>query len=325
MIPSDTRGEGVTTSAHVGSDEVRVWQSDRYTCVYVRSPGAEATVALQRHDAWRIATAMVPEIERYRTDCSDALKAVHELKIEHREPAIQTLREVAGEIDCDSGCDHSFYDGSCNASTCDKHERGEFCGWMAAATLLDLADGLENHKRLTASQEAVAPPPVGGDVAGRPAEAEIDGLIRAIFNDVQHGRTVDPSEATKDARTALEAAFASLTTEIATLKRETARLRALLEVPAELREMSRKATKGEWRVETNTTLVWGDCIVEEDGGVSHMGVPVADAQQARGWSKTGQPDADTAEANAALSAAAVNFVRHLASTDSTETGEAERG
>ncbi len=228
MIPSDTRGEGITTSAHVGSDEVRVWQSDRYTCVYVRSPGAEATVALQRHDAWRIATAMVPEIERYRTDCSDALKALHELKIEHREPAIQTLREVAGEIDCDSGCDHSSYDGSCNATTCEKHERGELCGWMAAATLLDLADGLENHKRLTAPQEVITPPPAGGDVA----DVEVEALLSRI-DDASLGmielKGADWDRANEDHMAALadlRQAFAARDTEIATLTRETERLRA---------------------------------------------------------------------------------------------------
>ncbi len=296
MIPSDTRGEGVTTSAHVGSDEVRVWQSDRYTCVYARSTGAEATVALQRHDAWRIAMAMVPEIERCRTDCSDALKALHELKIEHREPAIQTLREVAGEVDCDSGCDHSSYDGSCNATTCEKYERGEFCGWMAAATLLDLAQGLENHKRLTAPQEALAPPPAGGEVADH-AKRLVNDLcleVRGVEALMHSGRRFEkedleePLNKRAAARSALLAAFASLTTEIAALKREVAAARATA-----LKEAAQIATD--------------------------------QANEDRGLLREGLIDHEPAGAAILTSVNIAKSIRHLASTDSTETGEAERG
>lgn len=61
-----------------------------------------------------------------------------------------------------------------------------------------------------------------------------------------------------------------------------------------------------WRVETGTTLIWGDCTICDDGTTpDRLGVPVADAQLARPWSD-GRPSYNEADANAAFIVRAVN-------------------
>ncbi len=63
-------------------------------------------------------------------------------------------------------------------------------------------------------------------------------------------------------------------------------------------------TKGPWRVEEGTTLVWGACDNQDTTGRG-MGYPVAEARVSgiSPWAK-GRPDRDEGKANAHLIAAA---------------------
>lgn len=69
-------------------------------------------------------------------------------------------------------------------------------------------------------------------------------------------------------------------------------------------------TPGPWCVEQGTTLVWGDCTLNDDGSPDRLGVPVADAQLARPWAG-GEPSHRTAEANACVIAAAPDMLTVL--------------
>lgn len=68
-----------------------------------------------------------------------------------------------------------------------------------------------------------------------------------------------------------------------------------------------KHTPGPWRVEENTTLIWGDCNTD-DHSTRGMGYPIAEARinPSGNWS-TG-PYADEGEANARLIAAAPDLL-----------------
>lgn len=70
--------------------------------------------------------------------------------------------------------------------------------------------------------------------------------------------------------------------------------------------MSGKHTPGPWRVEEDTTLIWGRCTFFDDGNLNHLGIPVAEAHINVGGSSyfTRTADYDTAYANARLIAAA---------------------
>lgn len=75
-----------------------------------------------------------------------------------------------------------------------------------------------------------------------------------------------------------------------------------------------KWTRGPWRVEEDTTLVWGDCSIDDDGTPIHLGVPVAEALGNPRWGRSDRITDVVRNANAHLiSAAPALYDRLLAS------------
>lgn len=75
--------------------------------------------------------------------------------------------------------------------------------------------------------------------------------------------------------------------------------------------MSKEHTKGPWRVEEGTTLIWGACDPEDlsDRG---MGYPITECKTSAGYSLWAKgPSADEGEANARLIAAAPDLLEAL--------------
>lgn len=71
-----------------------------------------------------------------------------------------------------------------------------------------------------------------------------------------------------------------------------------------------KHTPGPWRVESDTTLVWGACVINH-GNPDYLGYPVADAQLSRAWNTEGKPTVDETLANARLIAATPDLLHAL--------------
>jgi len=71
----------------------------------------------------------------------------------------------------------------------------------------------------------------------------------------------------------------------------------------ELRKRAEAATKGPWRVEQGTTLVWGKCD-PDDKTTYGMGVPVAETKPHQGWGSRRGLSIDDAEASTHFIAAA---------------------
>lgn len=71
-----------------------------------------------------------------------------------------------------------------------------------------------------------------------------------------------------------------------------------------------KHTPGPWRVETETTLVWGACN-SDDQTTRGMGYPIADCRTAPSGSWASGPSEDEGEANARLIAAAPDLLAAL--------------
>lgn len=72
-------------------------------------------------------------------------------------------------------------------------------------------------------------------------------------------------------------------------------------------------TPGPWRVEQNTTLVWGDCN-QDDSTTYGMGYPVAEAKQRASWAQfrgLPNPTDDEIDANARLIAAAPDMAQEI--------------
>lgn len=81
--------------------------------------------------------------------------------------------------------------------------------------------------------------------------------------------------------------------------------------PKELRALLAKATPGEWRVEQDTNLIWGDCN-PEDRSTRGMGYPVAEVRMsAPHWGRDMFGLAEKWEANAAFIAASRTAVPAL--------------
>ena len=76
--------------------------------------------------------------------------------------------------------------------------------------------------------------------------------------------------------------------------------------------MSTQHTPGPWRVESNTTLIWGECNANDSTGFG-MGFPIAEARRRLpSWeSARFRLDEDIAEANARLIAAAPDMLAAL--------------
>jgi hypothetical protein len=68
-------------------------------------------------------------------------------------------------------------------------------------------------------------------------------------------------------------------------------------------------TPGPWRVEQDTTLIWGNCNPDDSTSYG-MGYPVADCQQPRPWRRESPTD-DEIAANARLIAAAPELLAAL--------------
>lgn len=66
-------------------------------------------------------------------------------------------------------------------------------------------------------------------------------------------------------------------------------------------------TPGPWRLEKETTLIWGACNPHIEGSYG-MGYPVALAERKRSWSRTSEPTDCEIEANAILIAAAPDLL-----------------
>jgi len=79
-------------------------------------------------------------------------------------------------------------------------------------------------------------------------------------------------------------------------------------------------TPGPWRIETDTTLIWGNC--DSDDMTSYgMGYPVADCQHPRSWRRDRPTEAEI-DGNARLIVAAPDLLTALkgllTAIDSTE-------
>jgi hypothetical protein len=71
--------------------------------------------------------------------------------------------------------------------------------------------------------------------------------------------------------------------------------------------MSAKHTPGPWRVEQDTTQIWGACD-PSDNSTRGMGYPIAECRTTRAGNWATGPDCDEAEANARLIAAAPDLL-----------------
>ena len=78
----------------------------------------------------------------------------------------------------------------------------------------------------------------------------------------------------------------------------------------QLEELLGKVTQGNWRVEQDTTLIWGHCD-PEDSSDRGMGYPVAECRitPISSWAKG--PDSDAGEANATLIALTPSLARRV--------------
>ena len=79
---------------------------------------------------------------------------------------------------------------------------------------------------------------------------------------------------------------------------------------ADLQKLLNEATKGPWRLEQGTTLIWGACI-PEDASSRGMGYPISECRitAISSWAKG--PDADAGEANARLIALSPDLARRV--------------
>ena len=77
-----------------------------------------------------------------------------------------------------------------------------------------------------------------------------------------------------------------------------------------LKETLAAATKGPWRVESETTLIWGNCNPDDQTN-NGMGFPVAEARITPCGLWTKRPDSDEGEANSALIAMAPDLAAEV--------------
>lgn len=79
--------------------------------------------------------------------------------------------------------------------------------------------------------------------------------------------------------------------------------------------MSKEYTKGPWRVEEGTTLIWGACD-PDDTSDRGMGYPITECKTSPGYSLWAKgPTADEGEANARLIAAAPDLFEACVALD----------
>ena len=84
--------------------------------------------------------------------------------------------------------------------------------------------------------------------------------------------------------------------------------------PAQLEALLKDATPGPWRVEDETTLIWGHCN-QDDNSTRGMGYPIAEAKlRTSGWNAY-EIKWPTVTANAALIAAAPDLARLVLEKD----------
>lgn len=130
-----------------GGGTLQTWTDGEWQILYVKdSAGNCITLSLNSSEAAKLAYAISPipneQFERLRA----ANSAVYELS--YPKARADELRQIADEIECDSGCE------GCSQQ---KIERGEFCGFIAADSLRKLATALDLKAKVDAepAQQAV--------------------------------------------------------------------------------------------------------------------------------------------------------------------------
>lgn len=139
------------TRRNIGPDSfVRIWPSDEWIILHVRSGGVETTTSLKAHDAWPLALALSPDLasdwKALRGQVSELRQALRELK-DYGGANAQLLRHVADEWDCSGSCDKFHTEWDTGATVCSEEER-DGCRALEAQGLRDLAQAIETRAAL---------------------------------------------------------------------------------------------------------------------------------------------------------------------------------
>lgn len=131
-----------------GGSTLQTWKDGEWQILYGKDvTGREFTFSLADHEAYRFAWSLSPAANDYFGKMRAANKALYELS--YPEARADGLRQIADEIDCGGyGCE------GCGPH---KQERGEFCGFIAANELRDLATALDLKVSLKEPTASVSP------------------------------------------------------------------------------------------------------------------------------------------------------------------------
>lgn len=139
------------TRRNLGADSfVRIWPSDEWIILHVRSGGVETTTSLRAHDAYPLALALSPDLNREhderRRKVSDLQQALYQFQWCDTANA-QLLRRIADEWDCSGSCDKFHTEWDTGATVCSEEER-DGCRALEAESLRDLAKAIETRAAL---------------------------------------------------------------------------------------------------------------------------------------------------------------------------------
>jgi hypothetical protein len=126
-----------------GGGTLQTWTDGEWQILYAKdSAGNCVTLSLNSSEACRLAYAVSPEPNEQFQRMRDYMHAVYELKFP--EARADSLREIANEIDCGGGCEEC---------TPGATERGEYCKFLAADGLRNLAAALDLKAKAEAEPE----------------------------------------------------------------------------------------------------------------------------------------------------------------------------
>lgn len=136
------------TTTNSNGNTIRSWVDGEWRILHVKAAGAETTVSLRDHEAWRVARGLSPELakemDRLGRRLSEAQAALWTFRNMPVEP--DTLRTIALEWECGADCENGHRESDTNAFVCSKD--GDGCRWAEAEDLRRLAQAIETRASL---------------------------------------------------------------------------------------------------------------------------------------------------------------------------------